>query len=200
MEASHGTGGVEEGKERIATAFRRHAQELYQFCLRLTGSPVRADEALGEVFLQACKRQGEIDLGSGPLRPWLYGVARNVLHNQRREEQRQRATALRLTAFHRRSAEDAGEEYARRQATQTLLCSLDALPEAQRQVVVLCVFDDRSYEAAARVLEIPVGTVRSRLYRARLNLALAVHGVDDKEDKHTRRKDEKCLHMHSTST
>jgi len=178
MEASHSRGEAEEGGERIAAAFRRHAEELYRFCLRLTGSPARADEALGEIFLQACARQDEIDFGSGPLRPWLYGVARNVLHNQRREEQRQRATALRLRDLQRRVAEDAGEEYARRQATQTLLCSLDALPEAQRQVVVLCVLDDRSYEAAANDLNVPVGTVRSRLYRARLNLALAVRAAD----------------------
>ena len=178
MEASHTTGRRGEDGEEIASAFRSHARELYRFCLRLTGNPTRADEALGEVFMQVCARRQEIDFGSRPLRPWLYGIARNVLLNQWREEQRQQATALRLTDLHRRSAEDAGEEFARRQVTQTLLCSLGALPEEQRQVVVLCVFDDRSYEAAASDLNVPVGTVRSRLYRARLSLALAVRAAD----------------------
>ena len=178
MEASQGSERVAEGNDEIAAAFRRYAGELYRFCLRWTGNPARAEEALAEVFLQACTRQEEIEFGSAPLRPWLYGVARNVLHNQRREEQRQLATALRLTDLHRRSADDAGEEFARRQATQTLLCCLEALPEAQRQVVVLCVLGDRSYEAAASDLNVPIGTVRSRLYRARLSLALAVRAAD----------------------
>lgn len=169
---------VEEGREEIASAFRHHARELYRFCLRWTGNPARAEEALGEVFLQACTHQKDIDFGSDSLRPWLYGVARNVLHNQRREEQRQEATALRLTDLQRRTAEDAGEEFARRQVAQTLLCCLGALPETQRQVVVLCVLGDRSYEAAASALNVPVGTVRSRLNRARLSLALAVRAAD----------------------
>jgi RNA polymerase sigma factor (sigma-70 family) len=178
MEASQGTERGKEGGEEIAFAFRRHARELYRFCLRRTGNAARADEALGEVFLQACTRQEEIDFQTGSLRAWLYGVARNVLHNQRREEQRQEATALRLTDLQRRAAEDASEELARRQVAQTLLCCLGALPEAQRQVVVLCVLGDRSYEAAASDLNVPVGTVRSRLYRARLSLALAVRAAD----------------------
>jgi RNA polymerase sigma factor (sigma-70 family) len=178
MEASQGSEQVGEGNAEIASAFRHYARELYRFCLRWTGNAARAEEALAEVFLQACTHQEEIDFGSGSLRAWLYGVARNVLQNQRREEQRQQATALRLVDLQRRAAEDAGEEFARRQVAQTLLCCLGSLPEAQRQVVVLCVLGDRSYEAAARDLDVPIGTVRSRLYRARLSLALAVRAAD----------------------
>jgi RNA polymerase sigma factor (sigma-70 family) len=178
MEASQGTERVEESKAEIAFAFRRYARELYRFCLRRTGNAARADEALGEVFLQACTHQEEIDFRAASLRGWLYGVARNVLHNQWREEQRQQATALRLTDLQRRAAEDASEEYARRQVTETLLCCLGALPEAQRQVVVLCVLGDCSYETVAGDLNVPIGTVRSRLYRARLSLALAVRAAD----------------------
>jgi RNA polymerase sigma factor (sigma-70 family) len=179
MDSSGGNGQRGDGDgDAIATAFRRYASELYRFCLRFTGNHGRAEEALGEVFLQACRRQEELDFASRPMRPWLYGVARNVLQNQRRVEQRQQAAARSLKDLNRRAAEDAGEELARRQTTEDLIGSLGALPKAQRQVVVLCVLDDRSYEAAASDLNVPVGTVRSRLYRARLSLALAVRAAD----------------------
>lgn len=178
MAVSRGRKHDQGGRDEIAVAFRCHAGELYGFCLRLTGNTARAEEALGEVFLEACRQREEIDFDSRPARPWLYAVARNVLHNQRRVEQRQEATASSLKDLHLHFSEDASEELARRQATRTLIGSLIALPEAQRKVVVLCVLADRSYEAAASDLNVPVGTVRSRLNRARHSLALAVRAAD----------------------
>jgi RNA polymerase sigma-70 factor, ECF subfamily len=192
MDASGGNGQTGGGGDEIAAAFRRHASELYRFCLRLTGDQNQAEEALGEVFLQACKRQEELDFVSRSMRPWLYAVARNVLHNQRREEQRQQAAARGLKELDRRVAEDASEELARRQATEALIGSLGALPKAQRQVIVLCVLDDRSYEAAASDLNVPVGTIRSRLYRARLRLALAVRNADGASNNNTQHEEDTC--------
>ncbi len=167
-----------EDENAFACAYRRHGKELYRFCLRRLGNPGAAEEALATVFLEAWRRREEVDFSSRPMRPWLFGVARNVVRNQRRAQHRQEVTVRNLEHLHRRHAEDPSEELARRQVADALICSLGALPDGQRQVVSLCLLGDRSYEAAADDLKVPVGTVRSRLYRARLNLALAVRVAD----------------------
>jgi DNA-directed RNA polymerase specialized sigma24 family protein len=82
--------------------------------------------------------------------------------------------------------------------TFALVGSLGALPEGQREVAALCLLGDSSYEAAASELEVPVGTVRSRLYRARLSLALAVRGADGSQPATNQRKS--CRNTTSAST
>lgn len=176
MEASPGrrTRELGEPRERVfARLYRAHTDQLYRFCLKQTGNHALAEEALANVFLEAWRRLEEIDL-SRPIGPWLYGVARNVTRNQRRRQRRGEAALQSLGYVHQPHAEDASEALARRQETAVLARSLAELPLGQRQVVSLCLLGDCSYEAAARALEIPVGTVRSRLSRARLNLAIAV--------------------------
>jgi RNA polymerase sigma-70 factor, ECF subfamily len=168
---------VEEERRALAHAYRRHSEELYRFCLRRVGNPTLAEEALATVFLEAWRRHREVDFDSLPIRPWLFGVARNVLRNQCRAQRRQEATVRSLESLHRRYADDASEEVARRQLTGALVGSLEALPDGQRQVVALCLLGGSSYESAAGDLDVPIGTVRSRLARARLTLALAVRTV-----------------------
>jgi RNA polymerase sigma-70 factor (ECF subfamily) len=132
---------------------------------------------MATVFLEAWRRRGEVDFESRPIRPWLYGVARNVLRNQRRAQRRQEATVRSLEYVHRRYAEDPSEVLVRQQAAHAVVGSLESLPAGQREVVDLCLLGDLSYAAAAGDLEVPVGTVRSRLSRARLHLALAVRAA-----------------------
>lgn len=173
-------GGDGDERERVAftRAYRRYSDELYRYCLPRIGNPATAEEVLATVFLEAWRRRHEVDFTSRPIRPWLYGVARNVMRNQRRAQRRQEATVRDLGYLHRRHAEDPSEALARRQATHALVGSLDSLPDDQRAVVELCLLGGFSYEAAAGDLKVPIGTVRSRLSRARLNLALAVRAAD----------------------
>lgn len=155
--------------------YRRYAEPVYRYCLRQTGDADMAEDALAIVFLEAWRRHGEVDLTSRPAEPWLYGVARNVLRNQRRARRRRDATLRSLGHARPPDAyDDVSERVERRQVLDALLRSLHALPPAQRAVVGLCVLEDRTYEAAAGALRIPVGTVRSRLSRARLHLALSL--------------------------
>ncbi len=162
--------------EQIAfdALYRQHADRLYGFCLRRTGDAALADEMRAIVFLEVWRRRRDVDLSSRPVAPLLYGVARNVLRNQRRSVSRRDAALRSLGRLQRGCAEDVGECVQRRQQAETLLRSLRALPPAQREVVGLCLLGDRSYEAAAVALQIPVGTVRSRLARARRRLASAI--------------------------
>ncbi len=172
MPDTHQSSGTRERQERAAfdAIYRLHGDRVYRFCLRRTGNHALADEARAIVFLEAWRRRHEVDFSSKPIAPWLYAVARNVLHNQRRAESRQSAMQQRLEYLQRHS-EDLTEHLQRRQAISALLHSLRALPPAQREVIGLCLFDDASYETAAGKLQIPVGTVRSRLSRARVQLA-----------------------------
>jgi RNA polymerase sigma factor (sigma-70 family) len=177
---SKGRGGNSdrtEGEE-FARLYQCHARELFRFCLRRVGNPAGAEEVLATVFLEAWRRRNEVDFTCKPAQPWLYGVARNVLRNQHRAQQRREVTLRNLEYLQQHYADDPSEELARRQTARALVGSLEALPQAQREVVSLCLFSGRSYEAAAMDLKVPVGTVRSRLSRARLNLARAVRLAD----------------------
>jgi RNA polymerase sigma-70 factor, ECF subfamily len=165
---------AEAERKAFDSIYRRHGDEIYRFCLRRLRNTALAEEAMATVFLEAWRRRGEVDLVTRPARPWLYGVARNVLRNQYRRQRHSEATVRNLESLQRNHAEDPAEELARRHATLALLGSLQALPEGQRAVVTLCLLGGRSYEAAAGHLQVPVGTVRSRLNRARLNLVAAV--------------------------
>ena len=166
---------LKDSEAAFDSLYRRHADPVYRYCLRRTRDPDMAEDALAIVFLEAWRRRDEVDLTSRPAEPWLYGVARNVLRNQRRSLRRRDATLRSLGhACLPETSDDVGERVERRQTVDALLRSLHALPPAQRAVVGLCVLEDRTYEAAAGALRIPVGTVRSRLSRARLHLALAL--------------------------
>jgi len=180
MGASKGGGPKAEAEARrvLSCAYRRHADELYRFCLGWLRNPTTAEEAMATVFLEAWRRRAEVDFDSRPIRPWLYGVARNVLRNHRRAQHRQEAMVRSLECLHSRHAEDPSEEVARRQVARTLIGSLKELPDEQRQVVALCLLGDHTYETAAGDLKVPIGTVRSRLSRARVNLAGAVRTAD----------------------
>lgn len=176
MAVSNGGGHSDERTEREAfsSLYLRYADEIHRFSLRWTGDPTAAEEVTSTVFMESWRRRSEVDLTSKPARPWLYAVARNVLRSQRRAQYRQEAAIRTLEYVQRGYADDPSEELTRRQTTRVLVGSLESLPREQREVVGLCVFGGRSYAAAAVDLEVPVGTVRSRLARARLHLANAV--------------------------
>ncbi|HEX4805534.1 MAG TPA: sigma-70 family RNA polymerase sigma factor [Conexibacter sp.] len=168
-----------ESETAFDSLYRRCAEPVYRYCLRRTGDADLAEDALAIVFLEAWRRRDEVDLTSLPAEPWLYGVARNVLRNQRRSRRRRDATLHSLGHARPPAAlDDVSERVERQQVMDALVRSLHALPPGQRAVVDLCVLEDRTYEAAAGALRIPVGTVRSRLSRARVHLSLAVRAAE----------------------
>lgn len=170
----------DRGGERadFETAYERHFNVVYRFCLSRTGNSAVAQEITQKVFAEAWKRWGDIASPSRPLAPWLFTVARNMLSGQQRDHRRKEELVRTLGAVQPRYADDPCEELARTHTARALVGSLRSLPPAQRQVVGLCLIDQCSYEAAAAALHIPVGTVRSRLSRARMNLALAVRSAN----------------------
>jgi RNA polymerase sigma factor (sigma-70 family) len=151
--------------------FRRHGRELYFYCLQRTRDVARAQDVHAAIFLEAWRRREEVDLISLPALPWLYGVAANLLRNEWRSARRRREALCRFASAEREDREGVAEQLERVELLAALTCAMRRLPAHHRRVLVLCVLEDRTYEAAASTLGVPVGTVRSRLARARAQLA-----------------------------
>jgi RNA polymerase sigma factor (sigma-70 family) len=157
--------------DAFGALFERHAKLIFNYCFRRIGNRETAREILQVVFLEAWRRRDK-ELAPDKVLPWLYGIATNVVRNQRRSERRYAAALNRLPSatvepdFADRAAERLDYE---RQAEKAIGL-LHALSKKQQEVFVLCVGMELSYEDAAFALDIPVGTVRSRLSSARARL------------------------------
>jgi RNA polymerase sigma-70 factor (ECF subfamily) len=155
----------------FGTIFERHATTVYNYCFRRTGNWAQAEELTAIVFLEAWRRRTQVQLERDEAIPWLLGVATNVLRNLRRSQRRHRAALERLPR--ERVADFAADVDARlddeRQMRATLR-ALDKLSRSDQDVLALCVWEELTYEQAALALGIRVGTVRSRLSRARARL------------------------------
>jgi len=151
-------------KPALAELYERHEAALYRYALCMSGSRSLAEETVQEVFFRLIAGAGRFDEKRGSLEAWLYGVARNLARRMvRRAGAEPAAEAV--------SGDDLLGELLEDERTVSLYRALDELPPRYREVVLLCDLEERSYEAAARLLECPVGTVRSRLHRARLLLS-----------------------------
>jgi RNA polymerase sigma factor (sigma-70 family) len=157
--------------DAFGTIFERHARVVYNYCFRRTGDWSKAEELTAIVFLEAWRRRAQIELERNDALPWLLGVATNVLRNLRLSERRHRAALGRLPR--ERVADFAGDVDERLDHERQVRATLRALRKLSRDdqdVLALCVWEELSYEEAALALGIPVGTVRSRLSRARARL------------------------------
>jgi RNA polymerase sigma-70 factor (ECF subfamily) len=167
--------------------YRRHQGGVYRYALHMTGRPEAADDVVQETFLTLIRQAGKYDEGRGAPAAFLYGVARN--HVRKLQDKERRYVAL--------SGEEGGEFVLESNAArgdsngngrysagpsgtgsvlqglekeETILMLRDAiltLPLHYREPVTLCDLQGKSYENAAALLACPVGTVRSRLNRAR---------------------------------
>lgn len=156
---------VQQGSEAALThVYRRLERPLYRFAYAMTGSAAMAEEAVQETFLRLIRQPGGLDPTKGSIESYLYGILRNVT----RQALRQQFVALdeeyEETAA---SVDDPRVALDRAQANERLGGAILALPGHYREVIVLCDLEEWSYEAAAATLGCPVGTVRSRLNRAR---------------------------------
>ena len=151
--------------------FERHARSIYNYCFRRTGDWAQAQDLTSVVFLE-CWRRRDIQLSGDKVLPWLFGIATNVCRSRRRSVARHRAALRRLPPPERplEFADETVERLADERRMRTLLSFVSRLPKREQDVLALCVWADLSYEDAAAALQIPVGTVRSRLARARARL------------------------------
>jgi len=154
--------------DAFASLFERHATAIYNYLFRRTGDWAVAEDLVSIVFLEAWRHR-DTQIASDRVLPWLYGIATNVIRSRHRA-QRRYAAALHRLPRHESEPDFAGESDARLDAEQqmrVLLTQLAQLPKRDQDVLVLCGWSELTYEEAAFALHIPVGTVRSRLARAR---------------------------------
>jgi RNA polymerase sigma-70 factor (ECF subfamily) len=158
--------------QAFAELYERHARTIYNYLFRRLADWSEAEDLTAVVFLEAFRRQKDVVVIEGKLVAWLYGIATNVLRNRRRALWRHRRLIAQLEHEPRDAVEP--DAAARAQAAarmRVVLEQVSRLPRAQQDVVALCVWSDLSYEEAAIALGVPVGTVRSRLSRARAVMA-----------------------------
>ncbi|WP_051452285.1 sigma-70 family RNA polymerase sigma factor [Actinospica robiniae] len=151
--------------------FDRYAEAVCNHVFRLIGDWSAAQDVMSAVFLEAWRVRGRIEPGGGTLRPWLLGIATNLARNHNRAARRGWMLTARLPAYSQHSMPDIADEVARSVDNDALVRAtreaLARLRPEERELLALCVWAELSYEEAAEALGIPVGTVRSRISRAR---------------------------------
>jgi RNA polymerase sigma-70 factor (ECF subfamily) len=160
--------------------FERHSRSIYNYCFRRTGDWAQAQDLTSVVFLE-CWRRRDIELAGDKVLPWLFGIATNVCRSRRRSLARHRAALQRLPAPDRalEFVDETLDRVADEAQMRSLLALVSRLPKREQDVLALCVWAELSYRDAAAALGIPVGTVRSRLARARARLEGLVASTAD---------------------
>jgi RNA polymerase sigma-70 factor (ECF subfamily) len=157
--------------DEFAAIFDRHAPHIHRYLARRVGAQ-HADDLLGETFTAAFRKRHRYDVNRLDARPWLYGMATLVVGQHRRDEARQ--YRLHSVALPELPVEGPADRAIASSSAHLLRgqvgTALQALNQGDRDVLLLIAWEDLSYDEAAAALDIPVGTVRSRLHRARRQL------------------------------
>lgn len=162
-------------EEAFLAFFRRRQGAIYRFSLRMSGSESIAEDVTQEVFLTLLRGDGRFDAAQGSITSYLYGIARNQIL-KRIEKDR-----VLVPVGNGQADEDASEDpleslasnsdplldLTRQELVSSVRQAVLGLPAHYREVVVLCDLEEMSYADAAQALGCAVGTVRSRLHRAR---------------------------------
>ena len=166
---------ISRGDEAAFLAFyRRYQGPVYRFALQMSGQAEIAEDVTQDVFMVVMGSARKYDPARGSIAAYLYGVARNFVL-RRLEQERPYITALDdpESEFSDIAADDPDvlASLARNERIESLRRAVLALPPAYREVVVLCDLHELDYTEAATALDCAVGTIRSRLHRARALLA-----------------------------
>ena len=158
-------------REALAIIFRRHHATVYRFSRQMLGSIEAAEDVTQDVFVALTKAAGRFDPAVASLSTYLYGIARNlVLQRYKRSRARIEVNIDAIAGQDEAPfaiSSDPAEAIARAQASRGVAAGDPAVAGTLREVVVLCELNGLSYEDAAAIIRCPVGTVRSRLSRAR---------------------------------
>ncbi|MFI6293777.1 RNA polymerase sigma factor [Nonomuraea sp. NPDC050790] len=161
--------------EAFAELFDRYSGMLYRYVVKRLG-PEPAEDLVGDTFLVAFSRRRSYDTGYTDARPWLFGILTKLISRHHRSE------AARYRALRRAPLDGDVESPADRVAAGVsaqaarpeLAAALADLPAKDRDVLLLIAWGDLTYDEVARALDIPIGTVRSRLNRGRRKVRAAL--------------------------
>ncbi|WP_439678580.1 RNA polymerase sigma factor [Embleya sp. MST-111070] len=158
--------------EAFGVIFDRHSRAIFNYLSRRTASWVEAEDLTSVVFLQAWRHRSAVTLDRDSALPWLLGIARNTAANGGRARRRYQALKERLPTpspvpDH---AQDVADRVDEERVLVALRGSVARLPAHEREVIELCVWSGLDHQAAATALGVAVGTIKSRLHRARRRL------------------------------
>jgi RNA polymerase sigma-70 factor, ECF subfamily len=161
--------------EQFATLFDRYYLDIHAYAARRLG-PDLADDTASETFVVAFARRARYDMAHADARPWLYGIASNLIAQHHRAEQRRYRALARcglddISEGHADEAADRVDAQARRGHLAHALAGISA---ADRDVLLLVAWAGLASDEAGQALGIPAGTVRSRLHRARKQIRAAL--------------------------
>src|SRR5438309_4490049 len=161
--------------ERLAM---EHLDMLYRIARRLTRDPSAAEDLVQETYLRALRSYETFDLQEFGIRPWLLRIMHNLQASRYQREKRQPVAVEdeQLQAVARAPDSPTGPDARAGRGIwdtmdQNLVRAVDSLPEEYRSVLTLWAIEDLSYKEIAESLDVPIGTVMSRLYRARQKLS-----------------------------
>jgi RNA polymerase sigma-70 factor (ECF subfamily) len=155
----------------FAVIFDRHFPAVFRFLRGRIGRQL-AEDLAAETFSVAFVRRASYDLSREDARPWLYGIAVNLLREHRRAEER------RLRAYARLSADDAAATDKRDRLDPSVSAALLELSHEERNLILLLTWADLTYEQLADALGLPLGTIRSRISRVRTKLRVSLTPVE----------------------
>ncbi|MFD5816788.1 RNA polymerase sigma factor [Streptomyces sp. NPDC127038] len=165
--------------EQFAALFDRYADVVHRYVARRIG-PETAEDLMAETFTTAFQRRHTYDLSRADARPWLFGIATNLISRHRRAEARRFKALAKVPApVHEEPVADRAVAAVGAAAVhRELAAALAKLSARHRDVVLLVAWGDLNYQEAGQALGVPIGTVRSRLNRARGSLRQALGGSD----------------------
>lgn len=148
---------------------------LYRAARRLTRAPTRAEDLVQETYVRAIRSWETFDLKDHGIKPWLLRILHNLHYSRAERDRRQPVTVeqehLDAASGAEPSAVPPPGPLDYDGLDQNLVRALDLLPSEYQSVMLLWAVEDLSYKEIAEVLEIPIGTVMSRLHRARQRLS-----------------------------
>jgi RNA polymerase sigma-70 factor (ECF subfamily) len=149
--------------------YRRRRDDIHRFAFTMARSRTFAQDVTQEVFLNVLENAARFDPAKGSVRAWLFGCARHVVLDRLRAERRWTDEVPELA-----QGCDGEQQVLTQQRRERLHAAIARLPIEYREALVLCELQELSYAESAAVLECPIGTVRSRLHRARALLTAAL--------------------------
>lgn len=168
--------------EAFGDLYERHARTIQSYCLWRTADLQLAEDATATVFLEAWRKRQRLTLSTDSAAPLLLGIANNVVRRQWRSQRRYRHTLERVQNVGQIPADLETEAIARLDAIRQVRDGGEAirqLPRREREVLALLAWSDLSYSEIAEALGLPIGTVRSRIARARTRLGDAFPALSD---------------------
>lgn len=158
--------------DAVAAVYEQHGGLIFRFSLRLSKDRSMAEEVTQEVFLALIRQASDFDAKRGELSTWLCGIARNLVWKHLRGSQQWESLEDDYDASANGSeTANAYEAIERSERSALLWRRIEELPPLLREILLLCEFEELSYQSAATITNVPIGTVRSRLSRSKARLA-----------------------------